>query len=157
LGRIQDQDLALGIAMTDAKGDRSKRPSAQANPDVYVHIAARRPDGIVISGAKAIVTGVPYMHELLVMPCRTHLPEDAAASVCCAVPTDAPGVTIIAKPAGRPGEPAAKFSAKYGQSVGVVLFEDVFVPHERVFLAGECEIGGHLTATYATHHRHSCI
>src|SRR5215212_2617614 len=143
--------------MTDAKGDRSKRPGAQANPDVYVHIAERRPDGIVIRGTKAIVTGAPYMHEFLVMPCRTMTPEDAAFAVCCAVPVDAEGVTIVAKPAGRPGEAAAKFSGKYGQSVGVVIFDDVFVPHERVFLAGEHEEGGYLTTSYATHHRHSCI
>ena len=157
LDDVQARDLTLGVAMTDAKGDRSLRPSRQANPDVYVHIKERRPDGIVISGTKAIVTGAPYMHEYLVMPCRTHAPEDAAFAVACAVPIDAPGVTVIARPAGRPGEAAAKFSGKYGQSVGVVMFEDVFVPHERVFLAGETEEGGFLTTTYATHHRHSCI
>jgi 4-hydroxybutyryl-CoA dehydratase/vinylacetyl-CoA-Delta-isomerase len=154
---VQDQDLTLGIAMTDAKGDRSKRPGAQANPDVYVHVKERRPDGIVIRGTKAIVTGAPYVHEFLVMPCRTHTKDDAAFAVCCAVPVDAPGITIVARPAGRPGEPAAKFSAKYGQSTGVVIFDDVFVPHERVFLAGEHEEAGFLTTTYATHHRHSCI
>src|SRR5437763_2684578 len=157
LHRVQDEDLALGIAMTDAKGDRSKHPGEQANPDVYVHVKGRRADGIVIRGAKAIVTGAPYMHEFLVMPCRTMSEDDADFAVCCAVPVDAPGVTIVAKPAGRPGEAAAKFSAKYGQSVGVVLFEDVFVPHERVFLDGETEEGGYLTTSYATHHRHSCI
>ena len=127
---IQDRDLTLGVAMTDAKGDRSVRPGKQTNPDVYVHIKERRPDGIVIRGTKAIVTGAPYMHEFLVMPCRTHVPGDEAFAVCCAVPVDAPGVTIIARPAGRPGEAAAKFSAKYGQSVGVVIFDDVFVPHD---------------------------
>jgi 4-hydroxybutyryl-CoA dehydratase/vinylacetyl-CoA-Delta-isomerase len=154
---IQDRDLTLGVAMTDAKGDRSKRPGEQLNPDVYVHIKERRPDGIVISGTKAIVTGAPYMHEFLVMPCRAHTCEDSDFAVCCAVPVDAPGVTIIARPAGRPGEAAAKFSAKYGQSTGVVVFEDVFVPHDRVFLAGEHEEGGFLTTSFATHHRHSCI
>ncbi|MCB9948228.1 MAG: 4-hydroxyphenylacetate 3-hydroxylase, partial [Rhodospirillaceae bacterium] len=87
---VQDRDLALGIAMTDAKGDRSLRPGRQANPDVYVHIRDRRPDGIVIRGTKAIVTGAPYMHEVLVMPCRTHAAEDADFAVCCAVPVDAP-------------------------------------------------------------------
>ena len=155
--KVQDEDLTLGVAMTDAKGDRSKRPGLQSNPDVYVRITERRRDGIVIRGTKAIVTGAPYMHEFLVMPCRTHSKEDADFAVCCAVPVDAPGVTIIAKPAGRPGDSAAKFSGKYGQSVGVVMFDDVFVPHDRVFLAGETEEGGFLTTSYATHHRHSCI
>lgn len=157
LHEVQDKDLTLGVAMTDAKGDRSKRPGQQQNRDAYVHIKERRPDGIVISGTKAIVTGAPYMHEFLVMPCRTHTAEDADFAVCCAVPVDAPGVTIVARRAGRPGEAAAKFSAKYGQSTGVVIFEDVFVPHDRVFLAGEHEEGGFLTTSYANHHRHSCI
>jgi 4-hydroxybutyryl-CoA dehydratase/vinylacetyl-CoA-Delta-isomerase len=157
LHSVQDRDLTLGIAMTDAKGDRSKRPGEQANPDVYVHIKERRPEGIVIRGTKAIVTGAPYVHEFLVMPCRTHRKEDTHFAVCCAVPVDAPGVTIVARPAGRPGEAAAKFSGKYGQSVGAVIFDDVFVPHDRVFLGGETEEGGLLTTAYATHHRHSCI
>ncbi len=154
---VQDRDLTLGVAMTDAKGDRSLKPGLQANPDVYVHISQRRPDGIVIRGTKAIVTGAPYMHEFLVMPCRTHTAEDRDFAVACAVPVDAEGVTIVARPAGRPGEAAAKFSGKYGQSTGVVIFDDVFVPWDRVFLAGEHEEGGYLTTSYATHHRHSCI
>ena len=157
LQRVQEQDLTLGVAMTDAKGDRAQRPGQQANPDVYVHITERRPDGIVIRGTKAIVTGAPYVHEFLVMPCRTMQAEDAEFAVACAIPIDAPGITIVARPAGRPGEKAATFSARYGQSTGVVIFEDVFVPYDRVFLAGEYETAGFLTTTYATHHRHSCI
>jgi len=157
LHRVQDEDLTLGVAMTDAKGDRSRRPGGQSNADVYVHISERRPDGIVIRGTKAIVTGAPYMHELLVMPCRTMTAEDAAFAVCCAVPVDAEGVTIISRPAGRPGESAAKFSARYGQCTAVVQFDDVFVPWERVFADGQYEEAGFLTTSYATHHRHSCI
>ncbi len=155
--RVQDEDLTLGIAMTDAKGDRSKHPGQQPNPDVYVHITERRPDGIVIRGTKAIVTGAPYVHEFLVMPCRTMTADDADFAVSCAVPVDAAGVTIVARPAGRPGEKAATFSGRYGQSTGVVIFDDVFVPTERVFLAGEHVEAGLATTTYATHHRHSCI
>jgi 4-hydroxybutyryl-CoA dehydratase/vinylacetyl-CoA-Delta-isomerase len=154
---VQDADLTLGIAMTDAKGDRSKRPHLQANPDSYVRIVERRPDGIVISGTKAIVTAAPYVHGFLVMPCRTMSAEDADFAVCCAVPVDAPDITIAARPAGRPGESGAIFSGRFGQSTGVVLFDNVFVPHDRVFLAGEWEHSGFLTTTYATHHRHSCI
>jgi 4-hydroxybutyryl-CoA dehydratase/vinylacetyl-CoA-Delta-isomerase len=161
LHRVQDQDLTLGIAMTDAKGDRSRRPHQQANVDSYLHIVERNAKGIVISGTKAIVTGAPYMHELLVMPCRNMTREDADFAVCCAVPVDAPGITIIARPAGRPGEKvehgAPLFSRKYGQSTGVVMFDKVFVPYDNVFYAGEWEHSGHLTYSYATHHRHTCI
>lgn len=166
LHRVQDQDLTLGVAMTDAKGDRSRRPHEQVNVDSYLHIVERNAvhngqRGIVISGAKAIVTGAPYMHELLVMPGRAMGHQDADFAVCCAVPIDAPGLTIVARPAGRPGEHlehgAALFSRKYGQSTGVCLFERVFVPMDNVFYAGEWEHSGHLTYSYATHHRHTCI
>ncbi len=161
LHRVQDQDLTLGIAMTDAKGDRSRRPHEQANIDSYVHVVERNAKGIVISGTKAIVTGAPYMHELLVMPCRNMGREDADFAVCCAVPIDAPGMTIVARPAGRPGEKVEHgeplFSRKYGQSTGVVMFDKVLVPWDSVFYAGEWEHSGHLTYSYATHHRHTCI
>ena len=161
LQRVQDEDLALGIAMTDAKGDRSRKPHQQAHPDSYVHVVERNAKGIVISGTKAIVTGAPYMHEFLVMPCRNMGVDDAAFAVCCAVPVDAAGITIVARPAGRPGEKVEHgvplFSRRYGQSTGVVIFDRVFVPWERVFYAGEWEHSGALTYDYATHHRHSCI
>ena len=157
LHKVQDEDLTLGVAMTDGKGDRSLRPSDQANPDTYVHIKERRADGIVIRGAKAIITAAPYVHEYLVMPCRNMTEADAEFAVCCAVPIDAEGMTIISRPAGRHDDEAAKFSAKYGQSTGVAIFDDVFVPWDRVFLAGEWEHSQFLTSTYATHHRHSCI
>jgi 4-hydroxybutyryl-CoA dehydratase/vinylacetyl-CoA-Delta-isomerase len=161
LQRVQDEDLSLGIAMTDAKGDRSRRPHEQANPDTYVHIVERNAQGIVISGTKAIVTGAPYMHEFLVMPGRAMGVEDADFAVCCAVPVDAPGITIVARPAGRPGEKVEHgsplFSRRYGQSTGVVIFDRVVVPWERVFCAGEWEHSGAVTHHYATHHRHSCI
>ena len=161
LHRVQDLDLTLGVAMTDAKGDRSKRPHEQVNVDSYLHIVERNAKGIVISGTKAIVTGAPYVHELLAMPCRNMGREDADFAVCCAVPVDALGITIVARPAGRPGEKlehgAALFSRKYGQSTGVVMFDKVLVPWDRVFYAGEWEHTSHLTYSYATHHRHTCI
>jgi 4-hydroxybutyryl-CoA dehydratase/vinylacetyl-CoA-Delta-isomerase len=164
LAHVQDHDLCLGIAMTDAKGDRSHKPHQQANPDTYLHVVERNAKGVLISGTKAIVTGAPYMHEFLVMPSRAMGPQDADFAVCCAVPCDAPGLTIVSRPAGRPGEKvehgAALFSRRYGQATGVLIFDRVFVPWERVFyagLAGETEHSATLTYSYATHHRHSCI
>jgi 4-hydroxybutyryl-CoA dehydratase/vinylacetyl-CoA-Delta-isomerase len=161
LEHVQDEDLTLGICMTDAKGDRSRRPHEQANADSYVHVVERNARGIVISGTKAIVTAGPYVHEFIVAPSRNMGREDADFAVCCAVPVDAPGITIVSRPAGRPGEKLehgdALFSRKYGQATAVVMFDRVFVPWERVFYAGEWEQSHVLTYSYATHHRHSCI
>ena len=155
--RIQDLDLTVGIAMTDAKGDRSLRPSEQPKPDSHLHIVNRRPDGIEISGVKAIVTAAPYVHELFVLPGRNMAREDKDFAVACQVPIDAKGLTIIARPAGRPGDRSAEFSSRFGQSTGVCVFENVFVPYDRVYMCGEWEHAEHLTKTYANHHRHTCI
>jgi 4-hydroxybutyryl-CoA dehydratase/vinylacetyl-CoA-Delta-isomerase len=161
LAHVQDHDLTLGVAMTDAKGERSKKPHQQAHADTYVHIVERNAKGIVICGTKAIVTGAPYVHELLVMPSRNMGAEDADFAVCCALRIDAPGITIVSRPAGRPGEKLehgdALFSRKYGQATAVVFFDRVFVPWERVFYAGDWELSQVLTYSYATHHRHTCI
>lgn len=157
LRQVHTHDLTLALAMTDAKGDRSLRPHAQPNQDAYLRIVGREAKGIRISGVKAIVTGAPYAHELLVLPGRALIEADRDFALCCAVPVDAPGLTIVARPAGRPGEAAALFSAKYGQSTGVCLFDNVFVPWERVFLAGEWTHSERFTYYYATQHRHTCI
>jgi len=157
LDHVYGNDLTLGVAMTDAKGDRSLRPGRQPNPGSYVHIVERNARGIVISGAKAIVTGAPYMHELLVLPGRAMTEDDAAFAVACAVPIDAAGLTVVARPAGRPGEVAAIFSARFGQSTGVCLFDRVEVPWERVFLAGEWAEVSSLLTNYTSQHRQTCI
>ncbi len=154
---IQDRDLTYGIAMTDAKGDRSRKPHQQVHPDAYIHVVEQRSDGIVISGTKAIVTGAPYMHGFIVMPSRAMTPDDRPYAVSCAVPVDAPGITIVARPAGRAGDDGAVFSKRYGQTTGIVIFDKVFVPMDRVFLNGETAQSEHITRNYATHHRHSCI
>ena len=112
---MQDHDLSLGIAMTGAKGERSRKPHERGNPDTYVHVVERDARGIVISGTEAIVTAAPSVHEFLVMPCRQMGPADAEFAVCCAVPVDAPGITIVARPAGRPGENAAHARATDGR------------------------------------------
>lgn len=157
LERVQDQDLTVGIAMTDAKGDRSLRPHQQDNPNTYVHVVGRQPGGVLISGTKAIVTSAPYVHELLVLPGRAMTAADRDFAIACAVPVDAKGLTIIARPAGRPGSAKAIFSNKYGQTTAVCVFDQVFVPWDKVFLCGEYEHSEFLTKSYATHHRHTCI
>jgi 4-hydroxybutyryl-CoA dehydratase/vinylacetyl-CoA-Delta-isomerase len=131
----------------DRRQGRPLAATASAGEPQHLRAHRRAPrTGIVISGTKAIVTGAPYMHEFLVMPSRNMGPADADFAVCCALPVDAPGLTIVARPAGRPGEKlehgAALFSRRYGQSTAVLVFDRVFVPWERVFFAGEWEHSG---------------
>ncbi len=158
LTEVQQKDLMAAGAMTDPKGDRSLPPWKQADPDLYLHIVERRPDGIVIRGAKTHITGAVNSHEVLVMPTLGVPPEGADYAVACAVPIDAKGLTLVF---GRQSNDERKEEEGIdcGSPFGVVggestlLFEDVFVPHERVFMAGEGEFAGPLVDRFAAWHR----
>jgi aromatic ring hydroxylase len=154
---FQEEDLVGNAAMTDVKGDRSLRPHQQADPDLYLRVVDRLPDGIVIRGAKAHNTLAPYAHELIVLPTRDMVEADADYAVACAVPADAPGVTLVCRGAapGRRREMAAPFSSRYASVESLTIFEDVFVPWDRVFLCGEWQLAGYLAETFASYHRHS--
>jgi 4-hydroxybutyryl-CoA dehydratase / vinylacetyl-CoA-Delta-isomerase len=158
--QIQDENLMVVGAMTDPKGDRSKSPADQPDPDQYVRVVERRNDGIVIRGAKIHMTGAVNSHEILVMP--TTAMDDRAKdyAVVCAVPVDAPGITMIfgrqANDYRRDFEERVDVGKPSFGSVGgeaLIAFEDVFVPTERVFMDGEVEFAGDLVYRFAAHHR----
>jgi len=157
---IQDQDLMVAGAMTDPKGNRGKSPSQQDDPDQFVRVVERRPDGVVIRGAKLHNTGGINSHEILVLPGTGLKPEETDYAIACAVPVDAEGVTLIF---GRQSNDDRKTQ---GSSIDVgnprfgivggevmIIFDDVFVPHERVFLNGETEFVGQMVNYFATWHR----
>ena len=157
---IQDENLMVVGAMTDPKGDRSKSPADQPDPDQYVRVVERRDDGIVIRGAKIHMTGAVNSHEILVMPTSAMDERSKDYAVVCAVPVDAPGITMIF---GRQANDYRRdfreridvgkhsFGAVGGEAV--IAFEDVFVPAERVFMDGEAEFAGDLVYRFAAHHR----
>jgi 4-hydroxybutyryl-CoA dehydratase/vinylacetyl-CoA-Delta-isomerase len=156
---VQARDEMLCGAMTDPKGDRRKRPLEQ--PDHYLRIVERRPDGIVIRGAKLHQTGAANAHQILVMPGQGLRPGEEDFAVACAVPVGAPGVVMILgrQPSDERKGTADAGNARYGGQEVVVLFEDVFVPTEHVFLDGD--VPGHLDAVgvlvdaFAGYHRAS--
>jgi len=157
---IQDENLMVVGAMTDPKGDRSKGPADQPDPDQYVHVVERRDDGIVIRGAKLHMTGAVNSHEILIMPTTAMDDQSKDYAIVCAIPVDDPGITMIF---GRQasddrrdkmeridvGKPS--FGAVGGEAV--IAFEDVFVPTERVFMDGETDFTGSLVYRFAAHHR----
>jgi 4-hydroxybutyryl-CoA dehydratase/vinylacetyl-CoA-Delta-isomerase len=158
LEQVQRSDVMCAGAMTDPKGDRSLPPWKQQDPDVYVHIVARRPDGIVIRGAKTHITGAVNSHEILVMPTFGVPPEGADYAVACAVPVDAPGLTLVfgrQTNDERKEESGIDCGTRYGVVGGesTLIFEDVFVPNERVFMAGEGDLAGALVDRFAAWHR----
>ncbi len=157
---IQDENRMVVGAMTDPKGDRSKGPADQADPDQYVRIVERRDNGIVIRGAKLHMTGAVNSHEILVMPTVGMDERSKDWAFVCAVPIDAPGITMIFGrqanddrrdkmekiDSGNPG-----FGAVGGEAA--IVFEDVFVPMDRVFLNGETEFTGSVVYRFAALHR----
>jgi len=157
---IQDENLMVVGAMTDPKGDRSKGPADQPDPDQYVRVVERRDDGIVIRGAKIHMTGAVNSHEILIMPTTAMDDRSKDYAIVCAIPIDDPGITMIF---GRQasddrrdkmeridvGKPS--FGAVGGEAV--IAFEDVFVPTERVFMDGETDFAGMLVYRFAAHHR----
>jgi 4-hydroxybutyryl-CoA dehydratase / vinylacetyl-CoA-Delta-isomerase len=155
-------DLALSVAQTDVKGDRGLGPAEQAargNPDAYLRIVDRRPDGIVVRGAKAHTSVSTNANELIVLPTRAMAEADADYAVAFAVPVDTPGLTLIASPHGG-GEKNAfehPIAARHKMMETLTIFDDVFVPNERVFLAGEWQFAGPLALTFVEYHRYTAV
>jgi len=155
----QDADLMTDGAMTDPKGDRSKRPSAQHDPDLFVRVVERRSDGIVVRGAKLHQTGAVNSHQILVMPGQALGPGDEDYAVSFAVPADAPGVILVF---GRQVNDSRKWegqidqgNATYGVVGGeaMIIFDDVFVPWEQVFMCGEVQFAAPLVERFTSYHR----
>jgi 4-hydroxybutyryl-CoA dehydratase / vinylacetyl-CoA-Delta-isomerase len=157
--RCAAADLSIVLAQTDVKGDRRLRPHQQADPDLYLRIVDRRPDGIVLSGAKAHTTMAPVADELIALPTRAMGPEDADYAVACALPIDTPGLKMICGPVPDPEAPAweAPVSSRNVEVESLTVFEGVFVPWKRVFLAGEYDVAAKLATTFATYHRFTAI
>lgn len=156
----QEKDFTVDGAMTDPKGDRGLAPHAQADPDMYLHVVERRADGIVVRGAKAHQTGIINSQEVLVMPTVSMGPEDKDYAVAFAVPTDAEGISMII---GRQSCDTRKLegteldvgNSEFGGVEALVIFDDVFVPNDRIFLNGEDEFAGMLVERFAGYHRQS--
>jgi len=152
----QANDLVGSTAQTDVKGDRKARPSQQEDPDHYLHVVEKNSKGIVVRGAKSHITMGPYVDEHLVLPTRAMTKDEGDWAISFAIPADTEGVKIISRivaPRQRI-ELAAPYN-NYGVSDSVVIFDDVFVPWERVFMCGEWEFAGRLALTFAGFHRHS--
>jgi aromatic ring hydroxylase len=155
----RDNDLAVSVAQTDVKGDRSAGPLNQPNPDMYTRIVERRPDGIVVRGAKIHTSCTTNVNELIVLPTRAMSEADKDYALAFAIPVDTPGLKLIASPYG--GSPRAEFdaplSAERKMMETITIFDDVFVPWDRVFLAGEHDFAGALALGFVEYHRFTAV
>ena len=160
LAYVQENDLTCDGAMTDPKGDRSLPPHKQADPDLFLRVVEEKPDGIVVRGAKAHQTGAVNSHEIIIMPTMTMREEDKDYAISFALPADAEGITYIM---GRQSCDTRKLEGgvfdvgniTFGGHEALVVFEDVFVPWDRVFMYKEYDFSGQLVEQFASYHRQS--
>ena len=158
--RVQETDIMVAGSMTDPKGDRGKKPSQQADPDLFVHVVERREDGVVVRGAKAHQTGMVNSHEMLILPTTNLGPDDKDYAISFAVPVDTEGIFMII---GRQSCDTRKLegtsmdvgNCEFGGVEALTIFDDVFVPNERIFMNGETEFAGVLVERFAGYHRQS--
>ncbi len=157
----QDNDICANCAQTDCKGDRLKRPHEQVDPDLYLRIVESRPDGIVVRGAKIDNTTAPVSDEIIALPTRFMTDKDNDYAVAFAIPTDHEGIKMVVRPAGQHKRKYMKAPiAEVGDAESFTIFDNVFVPRERVFLDGKGDprqtpYGGFLALLFAHYHRHS--
>ena len=157
---VQENDLTCDGAMTDPKGDRGLPPHKQPDPDVFLHVVEERKDGIVVRGAKAHQTGAVNSHEIIVMPTIAMRGEDRDYAVSFAMPSDAEGIIYVL---GRQSCDTRKLEGAtidtgnflYGGHEALVIFDNVFVPWDRVFMHGEYDFSGQLVEDFAAYHRQS--
>ena len=160
LDYVQKKDLVCDGAMTDPKGHRGLPPHKQPDPDMFLRVLEKRPDGLIVRGAKAHQTGAVNSHEIIVMPTITMREEDRDYAVSFALPSDAEGVTYVM---GRQSCDTRKLEGDtfdignlhFGGHEALVIFEDVFVPWDRVFMYGEYDFSGRLVEQFASYHRQS--
>lgn len=155
-------NFVVGGAMTDVKGDRSKPPHQQSDPDLYVHVTRRTDEGVYISGAKAHQTGCINSHWMVVMPGQRLGEADADFAICGAVPVTAAGITYIygrqsCDNRAMEGGSIDVGNANYGGQEAMVIFDDVFIPNAHIFMDGEVAHAATLVQRFTTYHRRSYV
>ena len=159
---VQHENLVIGGAMTDVKGDRSLAPSEQEDPDLFLHIVDRDDKGVYVTGAKAHQTGTINSHWMIVMPTMRLLENDKDYALVGALPVDAPGITYIY---GRqscdtrsmePGDIDVG-NSEFGGQETMVIFDRVFIPNEMIFMDGEYEFASMLVERFTCYHRRSYV
>jgi 4-hydroxybutyryl-CoA dehydratase/vinylacetyl-CoA-Delta-isomerase len=152
-------DLSMSGAVTDVKGDRSQSPSEQKTPDYYLRVVDETQDEIVVSGAKAHITASSYTDEILVMPTRNMTEAEADYAVAFAVPVNTQGITQICRPSFR-YEDKYHFPTprpKGGHVEALVIFDNVRVPKERVFMLREWQFAQYLAYAFSAFHRYTAV
>ncbi|MFQ5427066.1 MAG: 4-hydroxyphenylacetate 3-hydroxylase N-terminal domain-containing protein [Gaiellales bacterium] len=155
----RDNDRALAVAQTDVKGDRSSGPSGQTDPDLYVRVVERRDDGLVVRGAKAHTSCTPNVDEVIVLPTRAMQEGEEDWAIAFAVPLETPGLRLFCSDYLHTDNDAwtRPISSRHKMIETLTVFDDVFVPNERIFLDGDTRAAGRLALTFVEYHRFTAV
>jgi 4-hydroxybutyryl-CoA dehydratase/vinylacetyl-CoA-Delta-isomerase len=163
LKMVQKKDLSAAGALTEPRGNRAKKAIDWPDPYLSLKIVDRSEKGIVVRGAKINISGAYASHELVVLPQGAHSDAEADYAVAFATPTDAPGITYVCQYSPYSAERdladdlAELGNPLYGQrETAMVIFDNVFVPWERVFHCGEYKYSGRMVSRFARTHRMTC-
>jgi len=158
LKHVQKNDLTGNAGVTDMKGDRSKSPHDQDDKDMYLRVVERRDDGIVVRGAKAHQTGSLSAHEIIVLPTRAMRGGDEDYAISFAIPADTKGLIHVVGRSSLDTRELDGFdcgNVRYSKNCPTLIFDDVFVPWDRVFLCGEIEFAVDMVVRFSSYHRQS--
>ncbi|MGQ0771560.1 MAG: 4-hydroxyphenylacetate 3-hydroxylase family protein [Nitrososphaerota archaeon] len=160
--KMQEENFVIGGAMTDVKGDRGKAPFEQADPDMFVRIVKRTNEGVYVRGAKAHQTGCINSHWIIIMPTIRLTENDKDYGIVGAIPVDAPGITYIY---GRQSCDTRSMeegdidsgNSKFAGQEAMIIFDDVFIPNDKIFMDGEVEFAAMLIERFTCYHRRSYV
>lgn len=159
---MQNENFVIGGAMTDPKGDRSKGPTEQVDPDMFVHVVKRDDKGVYVTGAKAHQTGCINSHWIIIMPTLRLTENDKDYALVGAFQADAPGITYIY---GRQSCDTRSMeegdidsgNAQYAGQEAMIILDNVFIPWDKIFMDGEYEFASMLIERFTCYHRRSYV
>jgi 4-hydroxybutyryl-CoA dehydratase/vinylacetyl-CoA-Delta-isomerase len=160
--KMQEENLVIGGAMTDVKGDRGKAPHEQVDPDMFVHVVKRTDEGVYVTGAKAHQTGCINSHWFIIMPTIRLTEKDKEYAIVGAIPVDAPGITYIY---GRQSCDTRSMeegdidagNAQFAGQEAMIILDNVFIPNEKIFMNGEVEFAAPIIERFTCYHRRSYV
>jgi len=158
LKHMQENDLVGNAGVTDVKGDRSLTPNEQVDKDMFLHVVEKRDDGIVVRGAKAHQTGSLSAHEIIVLPTRAMGKADKDYTLAFAIPSDTQGLIHVVGRSSldkRELDGCDMGNIYYSKYCPTLIFDNVFVPWERVFMCGETEFAAEMVIRFSSFHRQS--
>ena len=159
---MQQRGYVIGGAMTDVKGDRSKAPHEQTDPDMYVHVTKRTDEGVYVSGAKAHQTGCVNSHWIIIMPTLRLGEEDKDYAIAGAFPADAEGITYVygrqsCDTRAMDGTGLDAGNRKFAGQEAMIVLDNVFIPNNNIFMDGEYEFASMLVERFTCYHRRSYV